>query len=130
MRAILASSMAASSFAAWYSAFSLRSPHSRAIPIRSAISRRPWPSSASMSARSFSCAAAVILVVSPADIGMSLEAVGAWFGERLEEHLVGRTRLPVGGQQAGVPERVARRGAPVVDVHALQPGGDACEAGR
>ncbi len=64
MRAILASSIAASSLAAWYSAFSLRSPKSRAVPILSAFSRRPSVSSTSTSDRRRSYAAEVILGVS------------------------------------------------------------------
>ncbi len=49
-RAIFVSRCAWSFLASWYSLFSFRSPHSRAVLIRSAISRRPSPSSAASSA--------------------------------------------------------------------------------
>src|SRR3954454_9636748 len=51
-RWIFVSRCAWSSFAMWYSAFSLRSPRSRAALMRSAISARPRVSSSSISARS------------------------------------------------------------------------------
>src|SRR3954452_2359670 len=44
----------------WYSAFSERSPSSRAVLIRAAISTRAGPSSCSISARSFSIPSEVI----------------------------------------------------------------------
>src|SRR3954451_12890006 len=52
--AILRSSIACSFLASWYSEFSLRSPHSRAVLMRSAISRRAGPSSSASSAFSAS----------------------------------------------------------------------------
>ena len=48
-RAIFVSRCAWSFLASWYSLFSFRSPHSRAVLMRSAISRRPSPSSAASS---------------------------------------------------------------------------------
>src|SRR4051812_46744006 len=60
MRRIFVSRCAWSFFASWYSEFSLRSPHSRAVLIRSAISRRATVSSCSSSACSAWCASAVI----------------------------------------------------------------------
>ena len=49
-RAIFVSRCACSFLASWYSLFSFRSPHSRAVLIRSAISLRPSPSSSASSA--------------------------------------------------------------------------------
>src|SRR3954452_6029088 len=51
---------ACASFAAWYSAFSLRSPHSRAVLIWEAICSRPVVSSSSSSARRASRPSAVM----------------------------------------------------------------------
>src|SRR5271165_874220 len=62
-RAILVSRWACSFLASWYSLFSLRSPHSRAVLIRSAISRRPSPSRAASSALRASSPSAVMRLV-------------------------------------------------------------------
>ena len=59
-RAIFVSRCACSFLASWYSLFSFRSPHSRAVLMRSAISRRPSPSSAASSASSVASPSAVV----------------------------------------------------------------------
>src|ERR1044071_9426995 len=72
MRRIFVSRCAWSFLASWYSEFSLRSPHSRAVLIRSAISLRATVSNCSSSACSACCAWAVMTTRSAKRISLVL----------------------------------------------------------
>src|SRR4051794_6039883 len=94
-RLILVSRCAWSSLAMWYSAFSLRSPSSRATLIRAAILVRAEPSSCSISSRSAAIPSSVI--ASPAfplpSIGLTLAQIVAFLARGSPERLRGVSHL-------------------------------------
>src|SRR5664280_2962251 len=104
--AILVSRCACSFLASWYSLFSFRSPHSRAVLMRSAISLRPWPSSSASSALRASTPSAVIRLVPSCTIGRAYSSGGSARGATRGRY--GGVRLEVGAR---------RRGQQRVDLH-------------
>src|SRR3954465_4676708 len=88
---------ACASFAAWYSAFSLRSPHSRAVLIWAAICSRPVVSSSSSSARRASSPSA----------GMAF-SVNSVLGFGGRETLATSVRHRLAGMRRGTYSIVAR----------------------
>src|SRR4051812_33778964 len=128
MRRIFVSRCAWSFLASWYSAFSLRSPHSRAVLIRSAISRRATVSSCSSSACSAASPSAVMTTESLKPLSLVLRgkaapplAVVADGHQRVrdagaEHEVAGVARER---QCARVPRHVDRR-APALGQDALQ----------
>src|ERR1019366_5892173 len=104
--AILVSRWVCSFLASLYSLFSFRSPHSRAVLMRSAISRRPSPSSTASSALRASRPSAVIRLVASCTTAKSL---------------LDRQRGPCGREPPHAPQRsevgARRRGQQRVDLH-------------
>src|SRR5664280_1476394 len=95
--AILVSRCACSFLASWYSLFSFRSPHSRAVLMRSAISLRPWPSSSASSAFRASTPSAVIRLVPSCTIGRAYSSGGSARGATRGRY--GGVRLEVGARR-------------------------------